>query len=125
LGITIVIEPLNKKESNIINSVLEAEEYAKKVNRKSIQVLADFYHMDEENEPLENIMTAKEFLKHIHVADTGRFAPGTGQYPYNPFVDSLQRAYLNGRVSIQCKWNDLHKDLANFMKYIKEIFEMK
>lgn len=59
LGITIVIEPLNQKESNIINSVPEAVSIAKKVNRPSIQVLADFYHMDEENEPLEHLASEK------------------------------------------------------------------
>ncbi|MCR2822660.1 sugar phosphate isomerase/epimerase family protein [Lederbergia panacisoli] len=124
-GITIVIEPLNKKESNIINSVLEAEEFAKKVNHKSIQVLADFYHMDEESEPLEDIVKAKEFVKHIHLADTGRFAPGTGHYPYDHFVDCLQRAHYSGRISIECQWKDLNKELANSREFLKETFEMK
>ncbi len=43
LGITIVIEPLNTTESNIINSVPEAIDFANKVNRKSIHALADFF----------------------------------------------------------------------------------
>ncbi|MBS4201412.1 sugar phosphate isomerase/epimerase [Bacillus sp. FJAT-49732] len=125
LGITIVIEPLNKKESNMINSVIEAEELAKKINRESIQILADFYHMDEENEPLENIVIAKEFIKHIHIADTGRFSPGTGHYPYDRFVDCLQRANYNQRISIECQWNDLHKELVRSREFLKEIFETK
>jgi len=125
LDITIVIEPLNKKESNIINSVLEGEEFAKKINRKSIQILADFYHMDEENEQLENIVKAKESIKHIHVADTGRLAPGTGQYPYEHFIDCLQRANYNQRISIECQWNDVHKELVRSRDFLKELFETK
>ncbi|MBS4218199.1 sugar phosphate isomerase/epimerase [Bacillus sp. FJAT-49711] len=125
LGITIVIEPLNKKESNILNSVLEAEGFAKKINRNSIQILADFYHMDEENESLENIVTAKKSIKHIHVADTGRFAPGTGDYPYDRFVDCIQRANYSGRISIECQWGDLHKELVQSREFLKEIFDTK
>src|SRR5690606_21284794 len=106
LDITIVIEPLNRKESNIINSVLEAMEIAKKVNRKSIKVLADFYHMEEENEPLKNIAIAREYIKHIHVADTGRYSPGTGIYPYEQFTKYVEMANYNGRISIECSWND-------------------
>ncbi|WP_163582115.1 TIM barrel protein [Gracilibacillus saliphilus] len=81
LGITIVIEPLNKKESNIITSVPETVALVEKVNRPSIQVLADLYHMMEENESLENIKTARSYLQYVHVADSGRMVPETGTYP--------------------------------------------
>lgn len=123
LGITIVIEPLNRKESNIINSVPEAVDFAEKVNRKPIQVLADFYHMDEEDEPLENIVSCKEYVKHIHVADTGRLAPGTGNYPYSEFVDCLKKADYDGRISIECKWNDFENEVVQAIKYLEGCFE--
>lgn len=122
LGITIVIEPLNKKESNIINSVPEAVEFAEKVNRKPIQVLADFYHMDEENEPLGNIVSSKKHLKHIHVADTGRFSPGTGNYPYEEFVNQVKQAGYNGRISIECSCNDFEKEVKSARKYLEKVF---
>ena len=119
LGLTVVIEPLNKKESNMINSVPEAVEFASKVNRKSIQVLADFYHMDEESEQLTNIVDASEWIKHIHVADTGRLAPGTGTYPYAAFADCLREANYSRRVSIECKWSDLESELTTAMKHLQ------
>lgn len=122
LDLTIVIEPLNKKESNMINSVREAQDFAELINRKSIQVLADFYHMDEENESLENMVLAQKYLKHVHVADTGRLAPGTGNYPYERFVDNLKRANYSGRVSIECKWNDFQNELTSAREYLKACF---
>src|SRR5690606_6399534 len=63
-GITIVIEPLNKKESNIINSVAEGADFVQKINHPSIQLLADFYHMDEDNESLAEIVKYKKYIKH-------------------------------------------------------------
>lgn len=122
-NITLVIEPLNKKESNVINSIPEAVEFAKKVNSPSIQVLADFYHMEEEQEPLENIVQAGALLKHVHVADTGRFAPGTGIYPYESFVKTLHQAGYNGRVSIECNWKDFDHEMVQAQQFLRRIFK--
>ncbi|MDH7601473.1 MAG: sugar phosphate isomerase/epimerase family protein, partial [Armatimonadota bacterium] len=63
-GITIAIEPLNSKESNIINSVAEAVELAKAADHPFVRVLADLYHIDEEKEPLEHILEAGEYIVH-------------------------------------------------------------
>ncbi|MDN4524067.1 sugar phosphate isomerase/epimerase family protein [Fictibacillus fluitans] len=121
LGITIVIEPLNQKESNIINSVPEAVEIAKRVNRPSIKVLADFYHMDEENEPLEHLVSEKDYIRHIHVADSGRRAPGTGTYPYDRFVSCLSGAGYNGRISIECQWQDFEAEAAAARQFLSSV----
>ena len=43
-SVTLVIEPLNRKESNLINSVAEGARFARLVNRPEIRVLADFFH---------------------------------------------------------------------------------
>ncbi|KSU80371.1 Sugar phosphate isomerase/epimerase [Fictibacillus enclensis] len=121
LGITVVIEPLNQKESNIINSVPEAVRIAKKVNRPSIQVLADFYHMDEENEPLGHLVSEKDYIRHIHVADTGRRAPGTGTYPYDRFVSCLSEAGYNGRISIECQWQDFEAEAGAARQFLSSV----
>ena len=123
-GITIVIEPLNTKESNIINSVAEGVDYVKKVNQSSVQVLADFYHMDEEKEALTEIIEHKDYLKHIHLADTGRFQPGTGQYPYEEFVRCVKEADYNGRVSIESSFeNFTTEELKKSLDFLKAQFE--
>jgi len=125
LDLTIVIEPLNRKESNMINSVPEAVEFAKKVNRKSIRVLADFYHMDEEKESLTHLLENKEWIKHIHVADTERLAPGTGKYPYSDFVHQLKLAQYDGRVSIECNWNDFDTEVKDANVYLRKQFYLE
>lgn len=123
LGITLVIEPLNTTESNIINSVPEAVDFARKANRKSIRVLADFYHMYKENESLENIVLYQEWIKHIHVSDS-RYAPGMGDYPYATFVDCVNRAQYDGRISIECLWNDFEQETEPSRKYLHRIFDI-
>jgi sugar phosphate isomerase/epimerase len=120
-NITIVIEPLNTTESNIINSVPEAVGYAAKVNRKSIRVLADFYHMYKENEPLDNIVRHRDWIRHIHVSDS-RYAPGMGDYPYPAFVDYVNQAGYDGRISVECLWNDFEAETSLSRNYLHRIF---
>lgn len=121
-AVTIAIEPLNRKESNIINSVAEGVGIARQVNRPSIRVLADFYHMDEDDEPLDTILEHKDWLAHIHVADTERGAPGTGQYPYAEFVNLLQRAGYDGMVSIECRWQDFEAEAGPSVTFLRKVF---
>jgi sugar phosphate isomerase/epimerase len=121
-AITVVIEPLNRRESNILNSVPEGDAMAARVNRPSIRNLADFYHMDEEHEPLSNISACKERLAHIHVADTDRRAPGTGSYPYAEFVAQLRAADYDGMVSIECRWEDFAAEAGPACAYLRRVF---
>lgn len=121
LGLIIVIEPLNRTECNIINSVPEAVQYAEQINRPSIQVLADFYHMYKEEEPLENMVLHQDRLRHIHVSDS-RYAPGMGDYPYDQFVDCVRRAGYDGRVSIECQWNQFEDEVTNARAYLERVF---
>jgi sugar phosphate isomerase/epimerase len=121
-GLTIAIEPLNRKESNIINSVAEGVELAQRVDRTPIRVLADFYHMDEEHEPLDHLSQFKEWLAHVHVADTGRLAPGTGVYPYAEFAGELRRANYTGMVSIECRWQDFAAEAGPAVQFLRRTF---
>ena len=121
--VTIAIEPLNHNESNIINSVAEGVDFARRVNRPPIQVLADFYHMDEDDEPLTTITDNKDWLAHIHVADSGRLAPGTGTYPYATFVEQLRQAGYDGMVSVECRWGDFEAEAGPSVEFLRRVFQ--
>ena len=121
-GVTLAIEPLNTKESNIVNSVSEAVTFAQTVNRPAIRVLADFYHMDEEKEPLHTLIDHKDWLAHIHLADTGRLSPGTGQYPYAEFAAALKAAGYAGMISAECTVNDPETELPASLSFMKRTF---
>jgi sugar phosphate isomerase/epimerase len=121
-GITIAIEPLNRRESNIINSVTEGVELAQQVDRAPIRVLADFYHMDEENEPLEHLVQCQDWLAHVHVADTNRGAPGSGEYPYGKFAEQLRMAGYTGLISVECRWEDFESETVSAERFLRRTF---
>jgi sugar phosphate isomerase/epimerase len=116
---TLVIEPLNRKESNIVNSIAEGVRFARAVNRREIRVLADIYHMDEENEPLSEVATHIEWLSHIHLADTGRFSPGTGSYDYDTFFRYLKTGNYRGMLSAECTVKNLEADMRQSLAFLR------
>ena len=86
-----MIEPLNRKESNQCNHVMDGVAWARKTGLPNVKGLADFYHVDEESEPL-SVLDKCGSSAHVHLADTGRLNPGTGHYDYATFFAELKAA---------------------------------
>lgn len=120
--VVIAIEPLNKKESNIINRVSEATRLARRVNRPQIRALADFYHMDEEGEGFESLEDAGALLAHVHVADTGRRYPGSGSYDYQGFFGTLRSIGYAGRISVECKIVDFASETEKALRFMRDVW---
>jgi len=121
--VTIVIEPLNARESNIVNSVVEGMELAQAADHPRVRLLADLYHMMEDDEPLENITTCAAWLDHVHVADTTRGAPGEGDYPYEEFFRRLHAGGYSGRLSIECRWDDLERQAGPAGQFLRRMWD--
>lgn len=102
-GVTLVAEPLCRKECNIINSVAEAMTYVNAVDHPNFQCLVDSYHFWTDDEPLANLPPAAAWIKHVHLADKdGRVAPGqSGTSDYRPFFRVLKRAGYDGMLSVE------------------------
>lgn len=119
-GVTIALEPLNRSESNVINSVAEAVLLTRRVDREEVRVLVDFYHLSIEEEPFSHIVEAGECLVHVHVADTGRLYPGSGSYDYDRFFVALRDAGYDERISIECNWHDYEREVVAAMRFLRE-----
>ncbi|MBB6732444.1 sugar phosphate isomerase/epimerase family protein [Cohnella zeiphila] len=101
-GVTLAIEPLNRRESNIINRVAEAAAYAQAVGSESVRILADLYHMDLEGEKPEEVAGQAGWLAHVHLAAEGRVAPGTAPSRCRELFAALRRAGYEGAYSVEC-----------------------
>ncbi|MGD0389879.1 MAG: sugar phosphate isomerase/epimerase family protein [Tepidisphaeraceae bacterium] len=108
-GVTLVLEPLNRGECNVINTVGEALTYVKSVNHRNFQCLVDSYHFWVENEKLAELEKAMPWIRHVHVADKdGRVPPGQSPTAdYRPFFRVLKRANYQGAISVEAlNFND-------------------
>ena len=105
LKVTIVLEPLNKGETNLLNSVTEGIEYVEAIQRPRIRLLADFYHMLKEGESPDSIRKAGARLLHCHIAELeGRMAPGTKGEDLSGFFKALKEIGYAGGVTCECGW---------------------
>lgn len=110
-GVTVVIEPLNRGECNILTSVPEGASLAKKVNLPRFQLLVDAYHWARENEPVSNITDHGALIKHAHLATyPTRKAPGLEETDFTPFYKALKSINYSGGLSIEGGWGDIEKD---------------
>lgn len=106
--IQVAVEPLCKRESNIINTAREGLDLVRAVSRPHIRLLVDYYHLSVEQEGLEIIGEAREFLQHMHIANpTGRVYPAQGDgVDYAAFLGALRGAGYDSRVSIEAFTDD-------------------
>ncbi|MBC8103574.1 MAG: sugar phosphate isomerase/epimerase [Cytophagales bacterium] len=118
-GVVVAIEPLNRAESNIINSVAEGARLVKLVDRPGVRNLADSYHMEKDDEPVSAVQEFGEVLAHVHTADTERGAPGTGVYDHSAFFRELRAVGYDSRVSIECSWKDLAAEAGPALAHLK------
>jgi sugar phosphate isomerase/epimerase len=98
-GIRIAIEPQNYTDTNLVHTVPDALVFAKEVNRRSVQVMADFFHMVLNEEPLSDLTDAGSALIHGHIAEPGRGRPQTTPADHQAFFSTLHRAGYKGRVT--------------------------
>lgn len=107
-GITIVVEPLRRQETNIINTAREGLALVRAVDRPEIKLLVDYYHLTEEGESPDVISDAGPLLAHAHIANPkGRVFPlDADESPYADFFSNLCKIGYAGRMSIEASTTD-------------------
>jgi len=102
-GITLVCEPINSRDGNIITTVREAMEYVWEIDHPNFQCLVDSYHFCVDDEPLENLREAMPWIRHVHLADVeNRVPPGiSGKDDYRPFFAVLKEGGYDAPLSVE------------------------
>ena len=105
-NVIVVIEPLNTREDNLINTVAQGAAVVDEVWHPNLQLLADFYHIFADDEPLQNTVNAGARLWHTHLADTGRITAGTAteEADFIGFFRALQAAGYTERERPRCSF---------------------
>lgn len=122
-SIVIAIEPLRKAECNIINTFEEGCKLCKDVEGTNVKVLVDFYHLSEENEPVEHLLNqGREFLHHVHFANPeGRIYPeNINESNYKPFISALKKIGYDGQISCEAYTKDFNENAPKALYFFKE-----
>lgn len=119
-NITVLIEPLAKKLSNIVNSLPDALQFIKKYNRYNLKTLLDYRWMVEENRPLSEIAEHELYIKHVHIDNPlspfpNRVVPKLNDgFDYAPLFQALKDISYKEIISVEA---------SVFQDYAREISE--
>ncbi len=89
-GVPLLYEPVNRYETNLINTVGDAAEFARKAPSSNIKVLADLFHMNMEEANIADALRAGgACIGHVHFVDSNRKPAGLGHMNYVPIAEAL------------------------------------
>lgn len=101
-GVTLIYEPLNRYETNLINQLGEATDFIRAINTRQVRLLADLFHMNIEETSLpESIRTNGPLIGHVHFADSNRRPIGFGHTPMADVAAALREIGYDGYVSAE------------------------
>lgn len=101
-GVRIALEPLNRYETSVINTVDQALEALGDLPTKTVGLALDTYHLNiEEQNPAAAVLRAGDRIAHVQVCANDRGAPGADHVDWPGFLAALSRAAYTGPLCIE------------------------
>ncbi|MDP6444834.1 MAG: sugar phosphate isomerase/epimerase family protein [Pirellulaceae bacterium] len=100
--VPLIYEPLNRYETNLINTVADGVELLRGLATENVKLLADLFHMQiEEVDLAEAIRAGAGFIGHVHFVDSNRRAAGFGHMDFGPIAAALIETGYDGFASVE------------------------
>ncbi len=102
-GATVVLEAVNRYESDVLNTIGECVEFIERFDTDHLKLHIDTFHMNMEEDHIgANIVAAGRHIGHVHVADSNRAYPGCGHYDFSETIAALREIDYRGALSVEC-----------------------
>jgi len=102
-GVRVLLEPLNRYEDHMLNTLEQAVELCKAIQLDSVRVMGDFFHMSiEERDLAAAILQARGYLRHMHLADSNRRHPGAGHTDFGLALKALKQIGFDDYLALEC-----------------------
>ncbi len=102
-GSTLFLEPLNRYEDYLINTLADAVSIVEEVRSPGVAVIADTYHMSiEERDCAQSIIEAGAHIQHVQLGDSNRLEPGAGHYDWPATLAALDQIGFDGWLAMEC-----------------------
>lgn len=101
-GVTLGLEPVNRYESNLINTCEQARTLKDMIGEPNIRIHLDTYHMNiEEKSFYEATKSAGADLIHYHLCENDRGVPGTGLVDWDAIFRALGEMNYAGYAALE------------------------
>ena len=106
--ILICVEPLNRFETDFLNTCDQGLKLIKAVGSKAVKLHLDTFHMNiEEKNQADAIRKAGKSLVHFHACGSDRGTPGNDHIDWKPIVKALKEIKYDGDVVIESFTTDV------------------
>ncbi|ROS75067.1 sugar phosphate isomerase/epimerase [Curtobacterium sp. PhB130] len=104
----IVLEPLNRSETNLVHTIAEAVAFLDEQDLGDVDVVADLFHVQAESESFDVVRDLAARIGHVHVSDHDREPPGdsASAWPWPAFLAAVHDGGYRGLVSLECRWDE-------------------
>jgi sugar phosphate isomerase/epimerase len=104
VGAKVFLEPLNRYEDYLINTLADAVSIVEEVGSSAVSVIADTFHMSIEEADLgAAIRAAGPHIEHVQLGDSDRLEPGHGHYDWPETLDALEAIGYDGWLAMECR----------------------
>ena len=101
-GVTLAIEPLNRFETDLVNTVEQGLDLCTRIDRDNVGLLLDTFHMNiEEKSIADGIRSAGDRVFHMHMCENDRGTPGTGHVEWDDVFAALGSIGYEGQLVIE------------------------
>jgi sugar phosphate isomerase/epimerase len=101
-GARLALEPINRYETNFLNTIQDCLEFIAGANLKNVLILADTFHMNIEEKSLADaLILAGPKLGYLHFADSNRKAPGQGHINFSWLVEIINNLGYVGFITAE------------------------
>ncbi|MDR1634567.1 MAG: sugar phosphate isomerase/epimerase [Bifidobacteriaceae bacterium] len=123
LGIALAVEPLNRFESDLVNTVDQALRMCAEVGASNVGVALDTFHMNIEEESLTGaIIAAAGKILSFQASENTRGTPGAGHIPWDQVLTALARSGYTGAVIVEAFKTDDDPALAGTLSLWRPVF---
>ncbi len=92
-GVGLVLEQMNRYETDLLNSVSEIADYISQLGAANIRIHADTFHMNIEDAGIAaTLRRYADRLGYVHLADSNRLAPGEGHIDFAAVLRALRES---------------------------------
>ncbi len=126
-SVPLFYEPLNRYETNLINTVEAGVMLLQSLSTKNVKLLADLFHMNiEEANIADAIRQGAGHIGHVHFVDSNRQAAGFGHMDFAPIAAAFGEIGYNGYASAEAfPLPDPQTAATQTMKAFKTYFQSK
>ena len=102
LEVSLAVEPINRYETNLLNTIDQAMRFIDEVDLDNVGLLADTFHMNiEEADLAQALRSAGGRLLHVQFTDSNRLAAGWGHINFRELASVLREVGYEGYLSTE------------------------